>query len=139
MLSYATRESQRPPELPRELRDCPDWLASRLQRKDALVRDVRVWHGGCPNLCGEARYLPSLDVTSPEYDDWFYPVWEAQERERGKYEEGGWALPLAYLDRIVDPRARRRCREVAELKLDGEANQRAGDPTWLARDVSRMQ
>eukprot|EP00439_Symbiodinium_sp_Y106_P056383 s5884_g7.t3 len=58
------------PSLVDELEKRSDWLRSKvfpLQAGDCLVRDVRVWHGGCPNLSGEARYLPALEVISREY------------------------------------------------------------------------
>ncbi|CAE7937937.1 unnamed protein product [Symbiodinium necroappetens] len=58
------------PSLGDELEKRSDWLRSKvfpLQAGDCLVRDVRVWHGGCPNLSGEARYLPALEAISHEY------------------------------------------------------------------------
>merc|ERR1712232_1443999 len=88
---------------------------------------------------GETRYLPSMEVTSPEYDAWFQPHWEQQERSKGRFEEGGWALPVDLASKITDPRARNRCRHVVEQKPDGEANRRVGDPTWEGKRVARLQ
>ena len=57
------------PSLEEELAQVPHWLGSKifpLDPGDVLVRDIRVWHGGCPNLSREPRYLPSLEVASRE-------------------------------------------------------------------------
>ena len=35
-----------------------------LSAGDALIRDIRVWHGGCPNLSDSAGGLPSLALES---------------------------------------------------------------------------
>merc|ERR1712066_738698 len=35
----------------------------------ALIRDVRTWHSGTPNLGPRTRYLPSCEYTPPEYLD----------------------------------------------------------------------
>jgi len=45
-----------------ELKLVPEWLSSKafpLKIGDAMVRDICVWHGGCPNLSGQPRFLPA--------------------------------------------------------------------------------
>merc|ERR1712057_84349 len=74
-------DNELPPDLTRELQCRPGWLASRtfpLEAGDALIRDVRLWHGGCPNLSREARYLPSFEVASTaivEHFSWHAKPW----------------------------------------------------------------
>merc|ERR1712232_1321357 len=66
---YDKRDTEVAPLLSQEFKRRPAWLASRifpLEPGDVLVRDVRVWHGGCPNLSQEARYLPGIEVASRE-------------------------------------------------------------------------
>ena len=38
-----------------------------LNEGEALIRDCRVCHGGAPNRCDHQRFLPGLQVTSPQY------------------------------------------------------------------------
>ncbi|CAE8627771.1 unnamed protein product [Polarella glacialis] len=33
----------------------------------AILRDLRVWHGGTPNLTPETRFLPNVELLSPKY------------------------------------------------------------------------
>eukprot|EP00929_Paragymnodinium_shiwhaense_P090140 TRINITY_DN50343_c0_g1_i2.p1 TRINITY_DN50343_c0_g1~~TRINITY_DN50343_c0_g1_i2.p1 ORF type:complete len:494 (-),score=97.45 TRINITY_DN50343_c0_g1_i2:26-1507(-) len=40
-----------------------------LQPGDVLLRDMRVWHGGTPNLGDNTRLLPSAEFLSPWYAD----------------------------------------------------------------------
>ena len=35
----------------------------------AIIRDVRTWHGGTPNLGWQSRYLPSCEYVPPQYLD----------------------------------------------------------------------
>eukprot|EP00747_Dinoflagellata_sp_TGD_P099470 gnl/TRDRNA2_/TRDRNA2_167756_c0_seq1.p1 gnl/TRDRNA2_/TRDRNA2_167756_c0~~gnl/TRDRNA2_/TRDRNA2_167756_c0_seq1.p1 ORF type:complete len:699 (+),score=59.72 gnl/TRDRNA2_/TRDRNA2_167756_c0_seq1:83-2179(+) len=146
MESFYHEHQSGPPSLSQELHNCPEWLASRifpLEAGDALVRDVRIWHGGCPNLSGEARYLPCVEVSSPEYYHWFSSMFESQALERGEVEKGEdiwWgALPAEFAARIVDPRALRCCEDYIEKDPEGEANLRAGDVNWLSHFVERPQ
>jgi len=63
-----------PPSMAKELKLCPSWLASRtfpLAPGDAVLRDVRVWHGGCPNLSMVPRYMPSVEVSSKAMLEYF--------------------------------------------------------------------
>lgn len=48
--------------------------------------DVRVWHGGCPNLCGEPRFLPCMEVQSRRY-------WRYAQLHKGRKDKP--ALPRA--------------------------------------------
>ena len=70
MVASARRKA---PTLEEEYRLFPSLLASKifpLRAEDCLVRDIRVWHGGCPNLSGEARFLPSIEVSSAAWAEW---------------------------------------------------------------------
>ena len=39
----------------------------RLRQGEALIRDCRVCHGGTPNHTDEPRFLPGIQVLSPQY------------------------------------------------------------------------
>ena len=74
MTSYHNKGNEKPPDLNTEFEHQRHWLNSRiypLSAEDAVLREMRVWHGGCPNLSSEARYLPCVEVASPEYYEWF--------------------------------------------------------------------
>jgi len=38
-----------------------------LQAGDAVIRDLRLWHSGTPNLADRTRFLPNLELISEEY------------------------------------------------------------------------
>ena len=38
-----------------------------LNEGEAFIRDCRVCHGGTPNRCDHQRFLPGLQVASPQY------------------------------------------------------------------------
>jgi hypothetical protein len=44
----------------------------------ALLRDVRILHGGTPNLSNKIRFLPSVEFVSEsfqiQYPEWWPPV-----------------------------------------------------------------
>merc|ERR1712039_206264 len=55
-------------------------LACPMSPGDVLLRDMRLWHGGTPNLGSDTRFLPSAEFLSPWYaaltegtDDHFAP------------------------------------------------------------------
>ena len=51
-----------------------------LEPGDAIIRDVRVLHGGTPNRSSECRYLPSLEFALSAYiDSSEYYRWPRQE------------------------------------------------------------
>lgn len=140
MAAFADENNVEPPDLARELRDRAGWLSSRifpLEAGDALIRDVRVWHGGCPNLSGEARYLPSLEVASPEYHAWLNDMMQRQDRVRGLGMREMRSLPLMLFDQISDSRARERCRDLVNSDPAAEVNQRVGHFDWLGRRLVR--
>eukprot|EP00930_Biecheleria_cincta_P044971 TRINITY_DN3098_c0_g2_i1.p1 TRINITY_DN3098_c0_g2~~TRINITY_DN3098_c0_g2_i1.p1 ORF type:complete len:582 (+),score=75.37 TRINITY_DN3098_c0_g2_i1:148-1893(+) len=67
MLGFGAGKGKCAPSLDEEIKLEPDWLQSKifpLSAGDALIRDIRVWHGGCPNLSGSARFLPALELES---------------------------------------------------------------------------
>mmetsp|Transcript_3573 Transcript_3573/g.6334 ORF Transcript_3573/g.6334 Transcript_3573/m.6334 type:complete len:353 (-) Transcript_3573:8-1066(-) len=86
-----------------------EWLHSRLHPVPAgaaLVRDVRILHGGTPNLSEETRFLPSLEFVSNAF------------RETGRKD---MFPPFKSLPRQIfnglHPQIQRLCRElVAELR-----------------------
>jgi hypothetical protein len=80
MSGRARRENLTLPQLHEEPEE---WLGSTLQPLcpgDVIVRDVRVLHGGTPNLTAETRFLPSLEFASAalreskRQDIWPVPV-----------------------------------------------------------------
>ena len=47
-----------------------DWRRSKvcpLPPGAAIIRDLRLYHGGTPNLSGATRFLPSIELVSTEY------------------------------------------------------------------------
>lgn len=57
----------RPPSLEEEP---AEWRAMRLfplESGTAIIRDVRLWHGGTPNWSSETRFLPNLEFYSVGY------------------------------------------------------------------------
>ena len=56
--------------LPAVSEEPDEWLNSTLhplEPGDAIIRDVRVLHGGTPNMSGSTRFLPSLEFASWPY------------------------------------------------------------------------
>jgi len=67
MRQFGADKGKDAPGLEQELESRPQWLASKLfplAAGDVVVRDIRAWHGGCPNLSGSDRFLPALEVES---------------------------------------------------------------------------
>lgn len=144
MASYHSEGNRTPPDLTTEFEHRRHWLDSRiypLDAGDAVLRDVRVWHGGCPNLSGEARYLPCVEVSSPEYYAWFSQVFEDQHRKQGGNEDDLWwpALPCDFAKEMKDLRAKQRCNDYVGANPAEEVNLHAGDLGWLAHSVARQQ
>ena len=51
----------------------------------ALIRDVRTWHSGTPNLGALTRYLPSCEYCPPEYLD-------VMRNEASQNDYGAWVF-----------------------------------------------
>lgn len=52
------------PEVLRQSKLCP------LPPGAAIIRDLRLWHGGTPNISNETRFLPSVEVMSLKYSQY---------------------------------------------------------------------
>eukprot|EP00435_Cladocopium_sp_Y103_P069522 s627_g33.t1 len=52
------------PEVLRQSKLCP------LPPGAAIIRDLRLWHGGTPNSSNETRFLPSVEVMSLKYSQY---------------------------------------------------------------------
>jgi ectoine hydroxylase-related dioxygenase (phytanoyl-CoA dioxygenase family) len=94
-----TQNSQVPmPSLAEE----PTWMRSSrlypLSAGSVILRDVRAWHGGTPNVSDEVRAMPNVEFFAPWYRE---PLVRS--------------LPLA-LYRGLGPEAQRRCRYIVERK-----------------------
>jgi len=116
------------PNLAQEMKLRPGWMAYRffpLAPGDALVRDVRLWHGGCPNLSREARYLPSFEVASKGVVDHFAHCTKPWPK-RG--------LPASYAS-AMSSRARRVCQVVEAPKEDKYVNRAMDSFDWLKWQV----
>jgi len=92
-----TQRSHQPiPSLDQE----PDWMrVSRLfplKAGSIILRDVRAWHGGTPNVSQFVRCMPNVEFLAPWYRE---PVVRS--------------LPLALYDRL-EPVAKYRCRYIVE-------------------------
>lgn len=106
------------PKLEEELEKVPDWLAMKifpLEPGDALIRDIRVWHGGCPNLSGVDRFLPGLEVESYGRMKWDFENQEAKGKGKGWYEKT-YSLPEKFFS-CLNPRVQSYCRYVYDPKL----------------------
>jgi hypothetical protein len=70
----------------------------------ALIRDLRVWHGGTPNVLAETRFLPNVELVSAGYAEFldaghsFNP-----NRQCSACSSGGCVLPGKERDRTLDP------------------------------------
>ncbi|CAJ1447448.1 unnamed protein product [Effrenium voratum] len=71
---------------------------------DVILRDMRLWHGGSPNLGREPRFLPSAEFLSMWYAD-------AARRARTDHFTPRPVLPLALWLRMP-PAARQICRRI---------------------------
>lgn len=127
---YYKKDPEVAPLLGQELHRRPRWLASRifpLDAGDVIIRDVRVWHGGCPNLSREPRYLPSIEVASAELC--------ANIGSRG-YKQA-WPprrLPAVYA-KAMSTRAQTLCAAITEQENDGFVSSGLEDFTWLKYKV----
>lgn len=122
--NYGTSDAELPPDLVQELRRRPRWLSSRLfflEAGDCVVRDVRVWHGGCPNLSRAARYLPSIEVASRDL------VARYADRDDAWPKKG---LPAAHAQ-AMSPRARRLCTAVTAEENDGYVSEGLNAFAWV--------
>eukprot|EP00931_Biecheleriopsis_adriatica_P086081 TRINITY_DN60807_c0_g1_i1.p1 TRINITY_DN60807_c0_g1~~TRINITY_DN60807_c0_g1_i1.p1 ORF type:complete len:456 (-),score=92.51 TRINITY_DN60807_c0_g1_i1:86-1453(-) len=88
-----------------------DWKHSTLQplcEGDVLLRDVRVLHGGTPNMSAATRFLPSLEFALNEYlksKDYIWEVLPSMPRkqaetlsERARF----WCSPEVWASDLVD-------------------------------------
>ena len=110
MVGYGSLD---PPNLNDEYENT-DWLASKLfpqMAGVALIRDVRVWHGGTPNSSGQTRYLPAIMFMSRAAFEWQH-----------KGEDMVRALPNALFESI-SKRAQSLCTEIHASSPDDEVNE----------------
>ncbi|CAJ1388483.1 unnamed protein product [Effrenium voratum] len=119
------------PGLEEEYRHCRDWLQSKifpLQAGDCLIRDIRVWHGGCPNLSGEVRFLPSMELCSGAYHRHLQATHKTSKRL-------GRSLPRA-LHRQLSSNVQAL---TAHLATTGnqEADAHIDDVRWLRKDLAQ--
>ncbi|CAE8715163.1 unnamed protein product [Polarella glacialis] len=61
------RWSELPPNFAEEPEDMLQSKLFPLPPGAAVVRDLRLWHGGTPNLSGQTRFLPSVELMSSAY------------------------------------------------------------------------
>ena len=80
----------------------------------AILRDVRTWHGGTPNLGRLSRYLPSCEYVPPEYldvlrsgstDDWW--------NDRAYHHEPRRKMPQEVFE-LLNPVGQHVCRYLVE-------------------------
>lgn len=104
-----------PPPFPLEPEEMRQSKVCPLPPGAAIVRDLRVWHAGTPNLSSATRFLPNVEAAATTFI-----AHEEQERTRkGKGGKGGkWCLPRGLFDtlsaeckehcaRLVPPRGMR--------------------------------
>ena len=123
---------RKPPSLEEEYRLFPHRLASKilhLHAGDCVVRDIRVWHGGCPNLSGEARFLPSIEVSSAAWAEW--------RRTCLPYSRHGRTVLPLELWKSISPMAQERCQELVSQDCGDEVNDRIDCFSWLKKDVTK--
>lgn len=112
------------PTFEEEVHEWPSWLLAKVfpaNVGDALIRDVRVWHGGTPNLSGEVRFLPSIMVMSRRMFDW----------------AGYRSVPLIpdVLYCSLSQRTQRLCLEMWAANPADEVNSHVND-AWLSGSVT---
>merc|ERR550514_200168 len=56
-----------PPCFPDEEVDLRESKLFPMEPGTAVVRDLRVWHGGTPNVRAITRFLPNVEVVSEDY------------------------------------------------------------------------
>ncbi|CAE6971255.1 OLA1, partial [Symbiodinium sp. CCMP2456] len=102
-------------DIPPKFRQEPDrYLQSKLfplPKGAAILRDLRLWHGGTPNSSEETCFLPSVEVFSAKYASFIFE----------KSEEKGWHWNLPSKTRRclpdslflqLPPAVRERCQEI---------------------------
>merc|ERR1712046_182393 len=97
----------------------PEWMKLSTLRPlpagSVIVRDVRAWHGGTPNVSDEIRCIPNVEFYAP----WFRDVADTQPctpreifdelSDHGKHicrqivVDPGASLPLGYSEKSVRP------------------------------------
>lgn len=112
------------PDLGHEFERRRQWLGHKifpLEAGDVLIRDSRVWHGGCPNLSSEARYLPAVEASSKGMVEFF--------AGRGK-EYPKPSLPGEHF-KLLSQRAQKLCSGLAVQEDDGYLSKHLDDFSWL--------
>ncbi|CAE7761974.1 OLA1 [Symbiodinium necroappetens] len=61
---YSHQNTSEPPDLTSEPQEMKDSVLCPLPRGSALVRDLRVWHGGTPSGSSLPRFLPNAEFVS---------------------------------------------------------------------------
>ncbi|CAE7490912.1 OLA1 [Symbiodinium sp. CCMP2456] len=61
---YSHQNTTEPPDLTSEPQEMKDSVLCPLPRGSALVRDLRVWHGGTPSGSSLPRFLPNAEFVS---------------------------------------------------------------------------
>merc|ERR1719401_2164078 len=78
-LRHIPRTQRRPlSEIPSPYDEPNEWLLSTMQPASAgtvMIRDIRTWHGGTPNLSTRARPLPNIEFYAP----WLVEKWKKEE------------------------------------------------------------
>merc|ERR1712232_156691 len=82
-----------PPELSRELEHsklstCP------LKKGSALIRDLRVWHGGTPNFSARTRFLPGIEFMDKSYAS------HCDNRAKGKGRYRAGTMPRSIYEKL---------------------------------------
>ena len=119
------------PGLEEEDRFSRQWLQSKifpLEAGSALVRDIRVWHGGCPNGSGQPRFLPALEVMSQRYFQW-------QQRASNASRHGRPLLPRTLYERLP-ANVQEHSKHIIASNKD-EVSRRIDDTSWLRQGFVR--
>ena len=105
----------------------PRWMklnvAAPVPAGTAMIRDIRTWHGGTPNLTESVRAIPGAGYSAPGF---------IQPGSNTQLSGSKWLPPdlLAQLS----PAGRRACREV--VLLPGERCEKQWVPAWQARELT---
>merc|ERR1711920_742262 len=95
---------------------------------------IRVWHGGCPNMSGQVRFLPGLEVMSREFFDWQQAQNAAKGKAKGKVTRLARRLLPQELYANLPERIQQYCREIVAAGHD-LVNRKIDDTTWLRREL----
>lgn len=116
------------PDLGHEFERRRHWLGYKifpLEAGDVLIRDTRLWHGGCPNLSSEARFLPAVEVSSKGIVDFFAGRGKTYPPKR---------LPAEHF-KLLSQRAQKLCASLVVEEDDSYLNKGLDDCSWVKWNI----